>query len=222
MFRECCDGLLHDEILKCQTFQFGKFEQDNDINNGKENIEWILIRRVDDKVLLISKYVLDCKCYDEKSENYHNLSWSKCDLNRWLNEEFFNETFTDNEKNMMYKYDNDYVIILDREEIKYLLGAELNYPNPSLMAQPTEFATKTNNHNSYLNITSIYMKDVYGDDYDISYNYCEYWVRQDKEGTLFEKEAYVIDASGRLKDDYVVPNYKVSGIRPVICIDLEE
>ena len=215
-------GYPHDEIMKSPTFQFGMYEQDNNNKNGKENIEWILIRRVDNKVLLISKYVLDCKCYDENSEDYNHLTWESCSLRKWLNEEFFNEAFNYNEKMMMHKYYNDYVTILDREETEQLLGGELNYSNGSLMAQATEYAVKVDNYNSHLNAYDQNLKSIFGDDYDVSYTFCEYWVRQDDGEGLAKKEACVIDVSGRLKDGFVPPNYKSSGIRPVICIDLEE
>lgn len=38
---------------------FGHYEQDNDESNGKEDIEWLVLEKEDDKVLVISKYVLN-------------------------------------------------------------------------------------------------------------------------------------------------------------------
>ena len=38
---------------------FGKYEQDNKTSNGKEDIEWIILDRQGDKVLLISRMALD-------------------------------------------------------------------------------------------------------------------------------------------------------------------
>lgn len=73
---------------------FGKYEQDNDISNGKEDIEWLVLDKEGDKVLVISKYGLDCKPYnDEKAD----VTWETCTLRSWLNDEFINEAFSSSE-----------------------------------------------------------------------------------------------------------------------------
>ena len=38
----------------------GTFEQDNDTSNGAEPIEWIVVQRLENKALLLSKNVLEC------------------------------------------------------------------------------------------------------------------------------------------------------------------
>ena len=43
---------------------FGLYEQDNDLSNGKENIEWLILELKDEKALVISKYALDSKPYN--------------------------------------------------------------------------------------------------------------------------------------------------------------
>lgn len=48
---------------------FGVYEQDNDEENGKEKIEWIVIDKSDNKLFVISKYVLDCQVYNATSED---------------------------------------------------------------------------------------------------------------------------------------------------------
>ena len=52
----CADS----EKLKTEeTIFFGKYEQDNNLENGKEPIEWIILETQDGKSLLISKYGLE-------------------------------------------------------------------------------------------------------------------------------------------------------------------
>lgn len=45
------------------TFTFGHYEQDNNSSNGKEPIEWLVLDRKGNEVLVISKYCLDSKPY---------------------------------------------------------------------------------------------------------------------------------------------------------------
>lgn len=69
---------------------FGFYEQDNDAANGMEPIEWIVLERQDDELLLISKYILDVQKYNKKFEG---TNWADCDLRTWLNDTFLNNAF---------------------------------------------------------------------------------------------------------------------------------
>ena len=80
------------------TVSFGSYEQDNDISNGKEDVEWLVLEVKDGKVLLISKYALDCQQYNT---SYTNVTWETCTLRKWLNNGFVNAAFSDNEKAMI-------------------------------------------------------------------------------------------------------------------------
>lgn len=87
------------EKLKFSNFGdcvfFGTYEQDNDNSNGKEDIEWYVFYTEDERVLLISKYALDCKPYNiSKSE----VTWASCSLRTWLNDDFINAAFSEEEK----------------------------------------------------------------------------------------------------------------------------
>ncbi len=74
---------------------FGEYEQDNNASNGKEDIEWVVLEIKDNKMLVASKFVLDNKNYnDERSQ----VTWETCTLRKWLNDEFFNSTFSGAEK----------------------------------------------------------------------------------------------------------------------------
>ncbi len=73
------------------TVFFGHYEQDNNIDTGKESIEWQVLDVQDGKALLISKYALDCQPYNN---TWEDTSWDKCSLRIWLNETFLNNAFT--------------------------------------------------------------------------------------------------------------------------------
>ncbi len=82
-----------------ETYTFGSYEQDGDSSNGKEPIEWLVLDRDGDKVLLISKYALDYQSfmpfYEPVTEHY---TWEGCSLRRWLNGTFLNAAFSADER----------------------------------------------------------------------------------------------------------------------------
>ena len=71
--------------------RYGHYEQDNDLNNGKEEIEWVVLAVLDRKSLLISKYGLDARPYNL---SFKAIKWETCSLRRWLNNDFFKTAFT--------------------------------------------------------------------------------------------------------------------------------
>lgn len=77
---------------------FGAYEQDNNTANGKEDIEWLVLEVKDGKALVISKYTLDCKPYNT---SYTDVTWETCTLRKWLNNDFINAAFSDDEKAMI-------------------------------------------------------------------------------------------------------------------------
>ena len=48
-------------VEKGKYIKFGEYEQDNNLTNGKEDIEWLVLEVKDGKALVVSKYLLDCK-----------------------------------------------------------------------------------------------------------------------------------------------------------------
>lgn len=74
---------------------FGAYEQDNKKNNGKEEIEWIVLQQEDGKTLLLSSVALDSKQY-HKTET--DISWKDCNLRAWLNDTFYPAAFSESEK----------------------------------------------------------------------------------------------------------------------------
>jgi len=52
---------------------FGAYEQDYNTSNGKEAIEWLVLEKKNNRLLVISRYALDCKRYNESFRNLHLL-----------------------------------------------------------------------------------------------------------------------------------------------------
>ena len=77
---------------------FGAYEQDNDTSNGKEDIEWLVLAKEDNKILVISDKALDCKLYNQSRDC---VTWETCSSRKWLNNDFINSAFSDDEKAMI-------------------------------------------------------------------------------------------------------------------------
>lgn len=79
------------------TVTFGSYEQDGNKLNGSEPIEWYVISKDGNTAYLYSVYCLDCKPYNNSSSSY-SVNWSNCSLRDWLNDDFYNKAFSDEEK----------------------------------------------------------------------------------------------------------------------------
>ncbi len=77
---------------------FGSYEQDNNLSNGKEDIEWLILDKEDNKFLVISKYSLDYLHYNTPCLS---ATWESCTLRKWLNEDFYNAAFSAEEQNQI-------------------------------------------------------------------------------------------------------------------------
>ena len=82
-------------LLLGDSVFLGSYEQDNDLENGPEPIEWVVIKRSETGYLVISRYVLDFMKYHETEED---VTWETCDIRAWLNGEFYQDCFTDEER----------------------------------------------------------------------------------------------------------------------------
>ena len=88
------------------VIEFGSYEQDNDITNGKEKIEWIILDIRNGEMFLISKYALDSQKYNE---GFAEITWEDCTLRAWLNDFFFEEAFSSDEQGKILSIDTGFV-----------------------------------------------------------------------------------------------------------------
>ena len=78
------------ELKKGDYFKFGSYYQEN--STKKTPIEWLVLKKSGTKVLLISRYALDCKMY--LNPFFVDKTWENCDLRKWLNGEFLKSAFS--------------------------------------------------------------------------------------------------------------------------------
>lgn len=77
-----------------KTVLFGQYQQDK-ISDVSRDIEWIVLKREEDRVLLFSVLGLDTQQYN-KSKGA--TSWELCSVREWLNGSFYDAAFNDEEK----------------------------------------------------------------------------------------------------------------------------
>lgn len=79
---------------------FGSYEQNNDKSDGKEPIEWRILEKKSNKVLLLSEKGLVTKPYHKKN---NERTWKNCSLRKWLKSSFIKTAFTEEEKNILFQ-----------------------------------------------------------------------------------------------------------------------
>lgn len=78
-----------------RSLYFGSYEQDNNLSNGKEPIEWLVAKIEDGKMFLVSKYCLDSHAYNDE---YIDVTWETSTIRTWLNGGFLNTAFSAEEQ----------------------------------------------------------------------------------------------------------------------------
>lgn len=82
--------------------KFGTYEQDGNVSDGSEPIEWIVLTRQDNKVLLLSRQILDWRPFHNQ-KNIRDVTWATCSLREWLNGSFYLSTFSSREQEFILK-----------------------------------------------------------------------------------------------------------------------
>ena len=77
------------------TVLFGNYEQNNNTDDGKEPIEWIVLDEDEDGLMLMSKDVITAHVYKEERVE---TTWEDSDCRAFLNNEFLTDAFSDQEK----------------------------------------------------------------------------------------------------------------------------
>ena len=148
-------------VDEMDTIKFGRYPQDSESTNDLKEIEWLVLENDEEnhKVLLLSKYILDCKCFNDK---YERVTWKTCTLRKWLNDSFYKEAFDEEEREkivlteLMSGLDNDVmskdrVFLLGFKDLKkYFRQYSLSTDNPKLATKATNYAMSIDNNGEKL------------------------------------------------------------------------
>lgn len=184
--------------------KFGSYEQDNDKSNGKEEIEWEVLDKQDNKLLVISKYCLDCQPYNTK---YEDVTWENCSLREWLNNTFLDTAFSDVKKAMIPS-----VTIANDDNYPY-------YTNPGNDTTDKIFLLSIDEANKYF--TSYDQRQVNTTAYAMSQGAsCKtsWWLRSagynNRYATYILSEGQISNYGSNVSNDYIA-------VRPAMWISLE-
>lgn len=205
---------------------FGLYEQDNNLSNGREPIEWIVLSNDGEKMLLLSKYALDCMPYNEDNVS---ITWESCTLRNWLNEEFYNVAFNNEEKSkiissLLNNADNpvygtnggdgteDFVFLLSLEDMvntEYGFSADSKTHDVIRRCAPTSYAISK----------ETYKYDGDDGDYltDEGLQACWWWLRSPGE---MENQAAMVFLNGEILNYGDMVDYFNYAVRPAIYINL--
>lgn len=92
---EADPALPYRSAKKGELIEFGAFEQDGDAANGPEPIRWIVLDRIDERLLLLSRDSLDAAPYHRVP--FEPVTWEHSDLRRWMNSDFLATAFNEKE-----------------------------------------------------------------------------------------------------------------------------
>ena len=108
---------------------FGSWEQNGEAADGPEQIRWIVLSADGNELTLFSEYCLDTVPFNEEQTG---VTWETCTLRHWLNNDFYRDAFTEEERQMILLshqgfWDNDYYGTdggNDTDDYIFLLSAE--------------------------------------------------------------------------------------------------
>ena len=200
---------------------FGTYEQDNDTTNGKEDIEWLVLAKENNRVLVISDKALDCQPYNS---SYTDVTWENCTLRKWLNNDFVNAAFTAEErakipmvtvsadKNPKYPYTNPGEATKDKVFLLSIVEAEKYFASDEArMCVPTEYAISNGVFTSDLFIT--YTGESYT---KCGKATCPWWLRSPGDGQNYATTVEVY------KSIAIPPvNSDSNAVRPAMWISID-
>ena len=208
-------------IDNIEAIVLGSYPQ---LDASKNPIEWIVLDVLSDKALLLSKYILDCMPYNSQFEE---TTWEKSSLRKWLNNDFYDFAFDENDKKLIIKSNVkndikyfgevkggadtvDKVFLLSLDEVKKYFGDNDKF-DKRLATCGTQFAK-----NIDFNGRKLYAPiDVNENDW--YKNNSKYWLRTpgshqtNVAGILFD---------GSKSEDIGSADNKTIGVRPAVWLKL--
>ena len=190
-----------------ETIEFGNYPQDKD--GTEKPIEWIVMKNEGNQVLLLSKYVLDAKPYN--NEEWGDVTWETSDIRQWLNNEFYTTAFnkaekakiqtslTKNEDNSKYGTSGgndteDKVFLLSEKEAETLFSND-----DERIAKVTGYAEKSG---------------VYVNEEKVAW----WWLRSPGR---YSSSAAVVGSDGWVYGDGSIVSGAYDGVRPALHLNLQ-
>lgn len=188
---------------------FGTYEQDNDTSHGAEDIEWLVLAKENNKILVISDKALD---YQRYNKTYEKITWEQCSLRKWLNDSFFNAAFSEEEQALI----QNTTVSADKNP-KYST-------DPGNATTDKVFLLSINEAEKYFSgeqarkcTTTAYVIAIAQSEYDNKY-VSWWWLRSPGDK---QKNAARVDYAGSIDYSSLSVSGNVGCVRPALWISLE-
>ena len=179
----------------------GAYEQDGKEANGAEHIAWEVLEKKDNRLLLLSVFVLDTKEFHNAASD---IEWKNSMVKDWLEKDFFDAAFSKKEQECITDAEGGRVFLLSMEEVQQYFSVEKSdlhlqeISDRRLAAEPTAYAKEQ----------GIWVVE----------GTCCWWLRS--KGKLSGTAIEITEDGSvyRLGSDL---NYCYNGIRPAIWLELK-
>ena len=188
------------------TVKFGSYPY---LQGGAEKaVEWTVLEKFSDGTLLMTtKYIIDARAYNDKNES---VTWDGSDMRRWLNTDFLNSIFDENEKQCLISSDN-----LNEPNPEYHTGSGKRTKDKVFLLSIAEVFKYFRTNNSRKVAASPYAAKRGA----FSAGYAGWWLRTaglDNMDIAFVRNDGHVDYDGEVIYDVY------GGVRPVIRCDLRK
>ena len=174
---------------------FGNWEQDGNPDNGPEPVSWIVLEKDNNRLLLLSECVLDCRSYHDE---FGTVTWEMSELRTWLNGEFKQAVFNNLEQALIMNTDlenadnrrlgtpgglntRDRLFLLSESDASIYFASEerraLNAP-----ARASTWAVERGVQVDDAGVAMWWLRTPGADDYAVEY--------MDQQGEIYESGAY--------------------------------
>lgn len=194
-----------------QIFPIGdEIKPGNTIWMGKNPMPWVVLEKKKDKLMVISKYALDCQPYHE---THNPVFWNDCSMRKWINTKFLQDNFSQQEISVMesVNIDDDDVLNFGGEDKLFFLST----------AEVEKYFKTADERKA--RITARGKSKIMWTSFDV---YAHWWLRS--HGTLPVGAAYVqADGNVFLHGGTIYSNsydlyFEHYGVRPAMCINIEK
>lgn len=187
------------------TLTFGTYEQDGNEENGSEGITWIVVGKEDDQFLLISEEILAVIPF--QTGEAETWSYENSTIRKFVNETFYNEAFTDEEKSKIISYkikeedangneigsSDNYVFLPTKKMVEDYLTSSQMTVNKTTAAKTS---AKTKSANSAWWTSSMYLSKGA---YCVAYGGTSYYCKAGKE--LGVRPMMYVDFTKRMEEE---------------------
>lgn len=177
----------------------GAYEQDNNLSNGKEPIEWKILKKDSNKVLVVSNVCIENQSFYPNTSSIN--TWETSTIRAWLNDDFL-YSFDTKERNI--------ILYSNIENDTYVLNSDSGN-----QTQDFVFLLSLNEAQSYFGSNSprscSFSPKADADDY-----YMYWWLRTKGKG---DYATIYVNKNGEIITKGISYTYEL-GIRPAMWIDI--